>query len=262
MKEQKTPEKEEQTLTSHLVELRERLIRTLLIILAIFLCLFYFANDLYTYLSAPLTQYLPENSTMIATDVTSPFFAPFKLAIVLSLYVAMPFILHQFWSFISPGLYKHERRLAIPLLASSIVLFYSGMAFAYFVVFPLMFEFFTSVGPENVTVMTDISSYLNLVLKLLLAFGIIFEIPIATLLIIWSGITTAAALREKRPYIIVGCFAIGMLMTPPDPISQSLLAIPMWFLFEAGLFMSTVFVRKSADEDDEDEEDNGYEEPN
>jgi len=242
---------EQQTLTGHLVELRERLIRALLIILAIFLCLFYFANDLYTLLSEPLTALLPAGTTMIATDVTSPFFAPFKLTIVLALFLSMPFILHQCWSFISPGLYKHERKLAIPLLISSILLFYTGLAFAYFVVFPLLFGFFTTVGPENVAIMTDIGSYLNFVLKLFFAFGIVFEIPIATMLIIWSGITTAKALRSKRPFIIVGCFVVGMLLTPPDMISQSLLALPMWLLFEAGILMSSVIGRKRSSEGEE-----------
>jgi len=243
---------EQHTLTGHLVELRERLIRALLIILAIFLCLFYFANDLYTILSEPLTALLPAGTTMIATDVTSPFFAPFKLTIVLALFLSMPFILHQCWSFISPGLYKHERKLAIPLLISSILLFYTGLAFAYFVVFPLLFGFFTTVGPENVAIMTDIGSYLNFVLKLFFAFGIVFEIPIATMLVIWSGITTAKALRSKRPFIIVGCFVIGMLLTPPDMISQSLLALPMWLLFEAGILMSSLIGRKRSSESEED----------
>ncbi len=241
---------EEQTLTSHLVELRRRLIHALLAILAIFLCLFYFANDLYTILSAPLTALLPEGTTMIATDVTSPFFAPFKLTIVLALFLSMPFILHQCWSFISPGLYRHEQRLAIPLLISSILLFYAGIAFAYFIVFPLLFGFFTSVGPENVAIMTDIGSYLNFVLKLFFAFGIVFEIPIATMLLIWSGITTAKALKSKRPFIIVGCFVVGMMLTPPDMISQSLLAVPMWLLFEAGILMSRFKGKNKVEEDE------------
>ncbi|MFY0658047.1 MAG: twin-arginine translocase subunit TatC, partial [Neptunomonas phycophila] len=175
-------QEQEQTLVSHLVELRQRLMWALGIILLIFLCLFYFANDLYEYLSAPLTALLPPGTSMIATDVTSPFFAPFKLTLVLALFLAMPFILHQMWAFIAPGLYQHEKRLAVPVLASSIFLFYAGIAFAYYVVFPILFGFFTSVGPENVAVMTDISSYLNFVLKLFFAFGIVFEIPIATLL--------------------------------------------------------------------------------
>ncbi|WP_207060541.1 twin-arginine translocase subunit TatC [Motiliproteus sp. SC1-56] len=238
-----------QPLVSHLVELRDRILRSLLVVLVIFLPLFYFANDLYAYLSAPLTELLPEGTSMIATDVTSPFFAPFKLTLVLAIFGAIPFILHQAWSFISPGLYQHEKKVAIPLLVSSIALFYSGVAFAYFVVFPLIFGFFTSTGPENVAVMTDISSYLNFVLKLFFAFGIVFEIPIATLLLLWSGVTTVESLREKRAYVIVGCFVIGMLLTPPDVISQTLLALPMWLLFEAGIIMGQIFSPKGADEE-------------
>ncbi len=238
---------QEQPLVSHLVELRQRLIRALLIVLAIFLCLFYFANDLYTLLSEPLTALLPVGTTMIATDVTSPFFAPFKLTLMASIFLAMPVILHQAWGFIAPGLYSHEKKMAVPLLASSIVLFYAGIAFAYFVVFPIIFGFFTSVGPENVAVMTDISSYLNFVLKLFFAFGIVFEIPIATLLLIWTGAASVESLRAKRAYIIVGCFVLGMLLTPPDVISQSLLALPMWLLFELGIVLGQVLVRRRDD---------------
>lgn len=250
---------QEQPLISHLLELRQRLMRVLLIVLLIFLALFYFANDLYTYLSAPLTALLPEGTSMIATDVTSPFFAPFKLTLVASIFLAMPVILHQIWGFIAPGLYQNEKRLAVPLLVSSIFLFYAGIAFAYYVVFPLIFGFFTSVGPENVDVMTDISSYLNFVLKLFFAFGIVFEIPIATLLLIWTGASTPDSLAQKRAYVVVGCFVLGMLLTPPDIISQSLLAVPMWLLFELGILMGRILVRKHKDEDD-DEFDDEFEE--
>ncbi|MBY4678675.1 twin-arginine translocase subunit TatC [Marinobacterium arenosum] len=239
---------QEQPLVSHLIELRQRLIRAILAILLIFLGLFYFANDLYEYLSAPLTALLPAGTSMIATDVTSPFFAPFKLTLMLSVCLAMPLVLHQAWGFIAPGLYKHEKRLAVPLLVSSIFLFYSGIAFAYFVVFPLIFGFFTSVGPENVAVMTDISSYLNFVLKLFFAFGIVFEIPIATLLLIWSGAASVESLASKRAYVVVGCFVLGMLLTPPDVISQSLLALPMWLLFELGIVLGRILVRREPDE--------------
>ncbi len=234
-----------QPLISHLMELRDRLLRSLVIVLLLFLPLFYFANDLYGYLSAPLTALLPEGTSMIATDVTSPFFAPFKLTLVLAIFAAIPFILHQVWSFIAPGLYQHEKKIAIPLLFSSIMLFYTGVAFAYYVVFPLIFGFFTSTGPENVAMMTDISSYLNFVLKLFFAFGIVFEIPIATLLLIWSGVTTVEWLREKRAYMVVCCFVVGMLLTPPDVISQTLLALPMWLLFESGILLGQIFARKS-----------------
>lgn len=240
---------QEQPLISHLVELRQRLMRSVLAVLLIFLALFYFANDLYLFVSAPLTALLPEGTSMIATDVTSPFFAPFKLAMVVSLGLAMPYILHQAWSFIAPGLYNNEKKLAIPLLLSSIVLFYAGIAFAYFVVFPLIFGFFTSVGPDNVEIMTDISSYLNFVLKLFFAFGITFEIPIATLLLIRSGVVSADSLASKRAYVVVVCFIFGMLLTPPDIISQSLLAIPMWLLFELGLFMSRLLFKPVVDDE-------------
>jgi|SRR5690554_143848 len=244
---------QEQPLIAHLVELRQRLLYSVLAILVIFLGLLYFANDLYTWVSAPLTALLPEGTSMIATDVTSPFFAPFKLTLVVSAFIAMPFLLHQAWSFIAPGLYKHEKRLAVPLLISSILLFYLGIAFAYFVVFPIIFGFFTSVGPENIAVMTDISSYLNFVLKLFFAFGIVFEIPVATLLLLWSGVVTVKSLKQKRAYVIVGCFVLGMLLTPPDIISQSLLAVPMWLLFELGILLGAILVRKPAEMADENE---------
>lgn len=250
-----TSNEQEQPLISHLVELRQRLMRAVLAVFLIFLGLFYFANDLYLFMSAPLTALLPEGTSMIATDVTSPFFAPFKLTLVAAIVLAMPYILHQIWSFIAPGLYTNEKQLAIPLLMSSIVLFYAGIAFAYFVVFPLIFGFFTSVGPENVAVMTDISSYLNFVLKLFFAFGITFEIPIATLLLIKSGAVTAKSLAEKRAYVVVICFVFGMLLTPPDIISQSLLAVPMWLLFELGLFMSRFLFKNKAESETENEVD-------
>ncbi|OED43738.1 twin arginine-targeting protein translocase TatC [Endozoicomonas sp. (ex Bugula neritina AB1)] len=228
----------EQPLIQHLLELRTRIIRASAVIFAVFACLFYFASDIYEFISEPLRVYLPEGTSMIATDVASPFLAPFKLTLVLSMFLAIPYILHQIWAFISPGLYKHEKRLAIPLLTASVALFYSGMAFAYFVVFPLVFGFFTSIGPESVAVMTDINSYLNFILKLFFAFGLAFEIPVATVLLIWSGATDVDSLAKKRPYIIVGCFVMGMLLTPPDVISQTLLAGPMWFLFEMGILFA------------------------
>ena len=235
-------------LVAHLTELRSRLLRIVLIWLVIFLGLFYFANDLYTFISEPLRAYLPEGTSMIATDVASPFLTPFKLALISALFLAMPFILHQFWGFIAPGLYKHEKRIALPLLASSIVLFYSGMAFAYFVVFPLIFGFFTSVAPEGVTVMTDISSYLDFVMTLFLAFGLSFEIPVATILLVLAGVVDVAKLREIRPYVIIGCFVIGMLLTPPDFISQTLLAVPMWLLYEIGILFGGMLKPINRDE--------------
>ena len=234
------------TLIQHLIELRSRLLTSVLTVLVIFLCLFYFANDIYAFVSEPLRQLLPAGATMIATEVASPFLTPFKLTIVLSFFLAIPFILHQIWSFISPGMYAHEKRLAIPILVSSIVLFYAGIAFAYFVVFPLIFGFFTTVGPEGVSIMTDINKYLDFVLKIFFAFGVAFEIPIATFLLVVSGITTADKLTEKRPYVIVGCFVLGMLLTPPDVISQVLLALPMWLLFELGIILARLSKKSSA----------------
>lgn len=239
---------EGQPLVEHLIELRSRVLKSLVSIVIIFLPLFYFANEIYTFVAEPLQRFLPEGTTMIATEVASPFLAPFKLTLVLAVFVAMPYILHQLWSFISPGLYANERRVTLPLLFSSIVLFYTGIAFAFFVVFPLVFGFFTSVAPAGVSVMTDINRYLDFVLKLFFAFGLAFEIPIATVLLVWTGATDVASLKKKRPFIILGCFAVGMLLTPPDVISQILLAVPMWLLYEVGLlFAATLGEHKSDD---------------
>ena len=222
-------------LIEHLVELRSRLLKAVVVIVVIFLGLYSFSNDIYTFIAQPLMSLLPPGSQMIATEVASPFLAPFKLTLVVALFIAVPFLLYQAWAFIAPGLYTHEKKLAFPLLASSIVLFYSGAVFAYFVVFPLLFQFFTSAAPAGVQVMTDINAYLTFVLKLFFAFGLAFEIPIATFLLILTGAATVKTLSSKRPYIIIGCFVIGMLLTPPDVVSQSLLAVPMWLLFEVGI---------------------------
>ncbi|WP_218352465.1 twin-arginine translocase subunit TatC [Alteromonas lipotrueiana] len=239
------------SLISHLIELRNRVLRALLSVLVVFLCLVYFAEDLYHYLAKPLLEVLPENSSMIATDVASPFFAPFKLTLVLSFFLAIPYVLYQVWAFVAPGLYKNEKKLVIPLLVSSTLLFYAGMAFAYFVVFPLAFAFFTSVAPSGVTVSTDITSYLDFVLKLFFAFGVSFEIPIAIILLCWTGVTDAKSLRAKRPFVIVGAFVVGMLLTPPDVISQTLLALPMWVLFEVGVIAGSMYVNKKEPEGDD-----------
>jgi len=196
-------------------------------------------------------KHLPDNSTMIAIDVASPFFAPFKLALVASIFVSMPVILYQFWAFIAPGLYSHEKRLILPLMVGRTVLFFAGVAFAYYVVFPLVFGFLTAAAPQGVTVMTDISKYLDFVLTLFFAFGMAFEVPIFTILLVWSGITTTQSLSEKRPYVIVGAFVIGMFLTPPDAISQTLLAVPIWLLFEMGLLFSRLFVKKRDSEMEE-----------
>ena len=235
----------EQPFLSHLLELRDRLLRAVIGVLVVFVVLFPFANDLYALLAGPLTSVLPEGSSMIAIEVASPFLTPFKLALVLSMYLAMPVILHQAWGFIAPGLYQHEKRLIMPLLVSSTLLFYAGMAFAYFVVFPLVFGFLTSTAPEGVAVMTDINKYLDFVLTLFFAFGIAFEVPIAVILLVWTGMVDRDALRAKRPYIIVGAFIVGMFLTPPDVISQTLLALPMWLLFEVGVIASGWFQKQT-----------------
>ncbi|MDX1466062.1 twin-arginine translocase subunit TatC [Halomonas denitrificans] len=250
----KTGDPQEQNqapLIEHLIELRSRLMRAVIAILVIFLGLYAFANDIYLFVAQPLMALLPEGSQMIATEVASPFLAPFKLTLVVAVFAAVPYVLHQAWAFVAPGLYDNEKALALPILASSIALFYGGAAFAYYVVFPLLFQFFTQTGPENVAVMTDINQYLNFVLKLFFAFGVAFEIPIATFLLILSGATTVESLSKKRPYVVLGCFVIGMLLTPPDVVSQSLLAVPMYLLYEVGLLFGRL-VRRKRDQDAED----------
>jgi sec-independent protein translocase protein TatC len=235
---------EEQPLISHLLELRTRVTRMVIAILVLLVVFFPFGNDIYIFVAAPLMDVMPEGTSMIATQVASPFLTPFKLALVTAVFVAMPYLLHQLWSFIAPGLYQHEKRLAVPLLASSVILFYAGAAFAYFVVFPLVFAFLTSVAPEGVAVATDITAYLDFVLTLFFAFGISFEVPIATILLVLAGMTTPDKLAQKRPFVVVGAFVIGMLLTPPDVISQTLLAVPIWLLFEVGIFFSRLLKRK------------------
>lgn len=241
-------------LIEHLIELRSRLMRAVIAILVIFLGLYAFSNDIYAFVADPLMALLPEGSQMIATEVASPFLAPFKLTLVVAVFVAVPFVLHQLWAFVAPGLYENEKILAVPLLASSVLLFYGGAAFAYYVVFPLLFDFFVHTGPENIAVMTDINQYLNFVLKLFFAFGVAFEIPIATFLLIWTGATTVESLSKKRPYIVLGCFVIGMLLTPPDIISQTLLAVPMWLLYEIGIVFGRLVRRRRKKADGEDAE--------
>ncbi|MDA3135436.1 Sec-independent protein translocase subunit TatC [Atlantibacter subterraneus] len=245
-----------QPLISHLIELRKRLLNCVVAILAIFLALVYFANDIYQLVSAPLISQMPQGATMIATDVASPFFTPIKLTMMVSVILSAPVILYQVWAFIAPALYKHERRLVVPLLVSSTLLFYIGMAFAYFVVFPLAFGFLTHTAPVGVVVSTDIASYLSFVMALFMAFGVSFEVPVAIVLLCWMGVTTPEDLRKKRPYVLVGAFVVGMLLTPPDVFSQTLLAIPMYFLFEVGVFFARFYVgkrRMPSEEDDETE---------
>ncbi|MEM8593330.1 MAG: twin-arginine translocase subunit TatC [Pseudomonadota bacterium] len=223
---------------SHIIELRARLIKVLLAMLFVFCALFSLSSELYSFISQPILDQLPPGSSLIATDVTSTFFTPFKLTLIASFFLTIPVILYQFWSFISPGLYAKEKRIALPLLALSVSLFYAGIAFAHFIIFPLVMSFFTSITPENVTITPDIAQYLTIALKLFFAFGLAFEIPVVTVFFVLTGITTVASLSSKRPYIILICFVAGMLLTPPDPVSQTLLAIPMWLLFEFGLLLS------------------------
>lgn len=232
---------------SHLIELRDRLIRVVIVVSLIFVVLFYFDNDLYNIISHPLLKYLP-NGKMQSVDVIGPIFTPMKLALMVSFYLGVPYILHQIWGFVAPGLYKHEKRIALPLLVSSVLLFYAGMAFAYFVVFPMMFRFLYHVLPANVVMQPDITHYLNFVLKLFFAFGVSFEIPVATFLLIWIGVTTPKKLSRMRPYVIVVAFTLGMLLTPPDVLSQVMLAIPMWFLFESGIFFAKIALKKRIEE--------------
>lgn len=244
----------EQPLVSHLLELRTRLLRSLGFVAAIFVCLVAFSNDIYIFVSEPLLNALPEGTSMIATDVTAPFFAPFKLTLMVSVFLAIPFLLNQAWAFIAPGLYKNEIRVAFPILVSSILLFYVGVAFAYYVVLGFILNFFVSSAPETVQVATDISSYLSFAMLMFFAFGITFEIPVATVLLISAGVTTPQALAAKRRYVVVLCFLVGMMLTPPDPFSQSMLAIPMWMLFEIGILAGRFVKKRQVDEEGEEAE--------
>ncbi|MCP1439151.1 sec-independent protein translocase protein TatC [Erwinia persicina] len=243
-----------QPLISHLIELRKRLLNCIIAVVAIFLCLAYFSNDIYQLVSAPLIEQMPAGASMIATDVASPFFAPVKLTMIVSVFLAVPVILYQIWAFIAPALYRHERRLVVPLLISSSFLFYIGMAFAYFVVFPLAFGFFAKTAPHGVQIATDINNYLDFVMALFMAFGVSFEVPIAIVLLCWTGVTTPEELKAKRPYVLVGAFIVGMLLTPPDVLSQTLLAIPMYCLFEVGVFFSRFYTGLRREESDQETE--------
>jgi sec-independent protein translocase protein TatC len=231
----------ERPLLDHLIELRSRLLRCVIVVGAVFLPLYFYRDPLYQWLAEPLQSQLPAGAGMIATQVATPFLVPLKLALVVAFFLSIPYILYQLWAFVAPGLYRNEKRFIWPLLASSIALFYIGMAFAYFVVFPLIFEFFAGQTTEGVSMMTDINAYLSFVLTLFFAFGAAFEVPIATILLVRTGMTTRQSLAAKRPYVIVGAFTVGMLLTPPDVISQILLAIPIWILFELGIVFSAAF---------------------
>ncbi len=244
---EKTEDKRELSLIDHLLELRTRLLRAVIAISIVVIALAPFARQLYSLLAEPLVRYLPEGSSMIAIDVASPFFAPFKLVLILGLLVAMPAVIYQAWAFVAPGLYRHEQRLARPLLVASVVLFYAGCAFAYFLVFPVVFAFFTSMAPEGVAVMTDISRYLDFILALFIAFGLAFQVPVATIVLVALGVTTPESLAKARGYVVVGAFLVAMLITPPDMISQTLLALPVLALYELGIIMSRVLLRRSSD---------------
>lgn len=237
----------EMSLVEHLSELRDRLLRAVAAVFVAFLPFGYFANDVFAFVSEPFRELFPDGEAMmIATDPTSPVFTPFKLAFVAGALAAMPYVLYQAWAFIAPGMYRHERRFALPLLVSSVALFYAGVAFAYYVVCPVIFAFIAGTTPEGVKMMPDIMRYLDFVLAMMFAFGFAFEIPVATVLLVWAGITTPASLVEKRPYLVVGCFVIGAVLTPPDVVSQTLLALPMWILFEAGVVASRLLIERSA----------------
>lgn len=243
-----------QPLVAHLTELRSRLLHSAVAILVVLLPLMAFSSELYTLFAQPMQKLLPAGSTMLATGVTSTFFAPFKLALFGSVLLVIPYLLYQIWAFIAPGLYRHEKRIAIPLLISSVLLFYLGLAFAYYVVFPVVFGFFSSAVPEGVTYAPDISDFLDTALKMLFAFGFAFEIPIAVVLLIRAGVTSVESLTAKRPYVIVGCFVVAAVLTPPDAISQTMLALPMWLLFELGLLAGRLW-RAPQDDDADDTDD-------
>ena len=237
--------KEEMTFVQHLIELRDKLLHSVIAIFIVFLGIFPFANEVYSFIAAPIINVLPADTNIIAIGVISPFLTPLKMSLIFAVYLAMPYLLYQIWSFIAPALYKHERQMIIPLIVSSTILFYAGILFSFYVVFPVIFGFLSSIGPSIVDFTPDIQYYLDFVLKVSFAFGIAFEVPIATILLIMFGITTVEKLKNNRPYVIIGAFILGMLLTPPDIISQVLIAIPMWLLFEAGLIFAPMFKRKN-----------------
>ena len=243
------PEKlAEGTLISHLLELRDRLIKALMGVGLVFVPCMMYANDIFSYVSQPLQEKLPKGASLIATSVMSPFTTPFKLSFFIAAFIAMPWILYQLWAFVAPGLYRHEKRFAVPLLVSAILLFYVGVLFAYFFVFPVMFSFFASTTPKGVSMMTDINSYLDFVLVMFFAFGAAFEVPVAVVLLVITGIVKLEKLRENRGYVLLGIFIFAAMLTPPDAVSQSILAVPMYLLYEGGLLMARVLQRmKSAD---------------
>jgi sec-independent protein translocase protein TatC len=237
-------ESKQDTFISHLIELRSRLVKSMLAIIILFVCLFPWASDLYALLAKPMLAVLPVGGQMIATDVTTPFFVPMKVALMAAFIVALPYVLYQIWAFIAPGLYTHEKRLVVPLIVSSTILFVIGMAFAYFLVFPVVFGFIAKSAPVGVAVMTDIDKYLSFVLTMFVAFGITFEVPVIVIVLVHMGVVSLEKLREIRPYVIVGAFVVGAIFTPPDVVSQFMLAVPLWLLYELGLLLAR-FVKKS-----------------
>jgi sec-independent protein translocase protein TatC len=234
----------EGTLISHLLELRNRLLRSLLAVFIIFLPLVFYSNQLFTLVARPLLEKLPEGTSLIATSVVAPFMTPLKLALIAALFIAMPYVLYQIWAFVAPGLYRHERRFAVPLFLSSVVLFYVGIAFAYFVVFPLMFGFLITTTPEGVRMMTDMSSYLDFVLLLFFAFGVAFEVPVAVVLLAATGLVKVEALRKHRGYVVLGIFVVAAVLTPPDAVSQCFMAVPMYVLYELGILLAQYLIRQ------------------
>ena len=223
---------------AHLLELRTRLLHSVVALLLVFICLFPWAADLYALLARPLLAKLPKGGQMIATDITTPFFVPLKVALMAAFLIALPYILYQLWRFIAPGLYEHEKRMVLPLIAASTILFFCGMAFAYFAVFPLVFGFITASAPQGVAVMTDIDKYLSFVLTMFVAFGVTFQVPVAVILLVRMKVVTIAKLKDIRPYVIVGSFVVGAIFTPPDVVSQFMLAMPLWLLYEAGIVVA------------------------
>ncbi len=247
---EKSQQLEKMSIVQHLIELRSALLRSVIAIVIFFLVLFPFADDIYTFIAAPIVQAIP-GSNLIAIGVISPFLTPLKMSLILAIYLAMPYLLYQLWSFAAPALYRHEKKLIMPLVISSTILFYAGLLFSFYVVFPVIFTFLSSVGPDSVDFAPDIQYYLDFILKVSFAFGVAFEVPIATILLIMFGATTPERLKKNRSYIIIGSFALGMVLTPPDVISQVLIAIPIWLLFEAGLFFAPFFkVRAKAKQAD------------
>jgi sec-independent protein translocase protein TatC len=233
---------------SHLIELRDRLLRCVIALLLVFICLFPWARDLYNFLAQPMLASLPAGGQLIATEVTAPFFVPIKVTMMAALVIALPYLLYQIWAFVAPGLYAHEKKLVVPLIVTSTLLFLCGMAFAYFLVFPVVFHFMVSVAPQGVAVMTDIGKYLDFVLTLFIAFGVTFEVPVAVVILVKMGMVSVAKLKEIRPYVIVGAFVIGAIFTPPDVVSQIMLAVPLWVLYEIGILVAQWLVKSDAAE--------------